>query len=165
MTTRLLRGFATCAVITLGIAVRFVTPAGRIRTAICVHSGMAFTSDMAFMSSGTTFMSLEKVCFSRRVQLLPLWRVRGCGIPPEKNTPRAGTQITLRFSFNSHGRMISEPRTTYVSADTPPDVREVYWNAATAALKRCTPLQFTDGLGGALAGRPFAVRFVDNRSF
>ena len=91
--------------------------------------------------------------------------LRGCWIPPEKDAGRAGTEITLRFSFNSHGGMISEPRTTYVSADTPPDVREVYWNAATAALKRCTPLQFTDGLGGALAGRPFAVRFVDNRSF
>jgi len=91
--------------------------------------------------------------------------LRGCWIPPEKDAARAGTEITLRFSFNSHGGMISKPRTTYVSADTPPDVREVYWNAATAALKRCTPLQFTDGLGGALAGRPFAVRFVDNRSF
>jgi hypothetical protein len=91
--------------------------------------------------------------------------LRGCWIPPEKDVARSGTQITLRFSFNSHGGMISEPRTTYVSADTTADVREIYWNAATAALKRCTPLQFTDGLGGALAGRPFAVRFVDNRSF
>ena len=77
----------------------------------------------------------------------------------------SGTQITLRLSFNSHGGMISEPRTTYVTFDTPPDVRQVYWDAATAALKRCTPLQFTDGLGGALAERPFAIRFVDDRSF
>lgn len=91
--------------------------------------------------------------------------LRACWIPPEKDMARSGTQITLRFSFNSHGGIISEPRTTYVTADTPSDVREVYWNAATAALKRCTPLQFTDGLGGALAGRPFAIRFVDNRSF
>ena len=91
--------------------------------------------------------------------------LRACWIPPDKDAARSGTQITLRFSFNSHGGIISEPRTTYVTADTPADVREVYWNAATAALKRCTPLQFTDGLGGALAGRPFAIRFVDNRSF
>ena len=91
--------------------------------------------------------------------------LRGCWIPPERDVARSGTQITLRFSFNSHGGLISEPRTTYVTADTPPDVRETCWNAATAALKRCTPLQFTDGLGGALAGRPFAIRFVDERSF
>jgi len=91
--------------------------------------------------------------------------LRACWVPPEKNAARSGTQITLRLSFNSRGGMISEPRTTYVTPDTPPDVRQVYWDAATAALKRCTPLQFTDGLGGALAGRPFAIRFVDDRSF
>jgi hypothetical protein len=91
--------------------------------------------------------------------------LRMCWVPPDKDVARPGTQITLRLSFNSHGGIISEPRTTYVSADTPADVRQVYWDAATAALKRCTPLQFTEGLGGALAGRPFAIRFVDDRSF
>ncbi|MGA7018129.1 MAG: hypothetical protein WBZ25_14190 [Pseudolabrys sp.] len=91
--------------------------------------------------------------------------LRARWVPPEKDAARSDTQITLRLSFNSHGGIIAEPRTTYVTTDTPPDVREIYWNAATAALKRCTPLQFTDGLGGALAGRPFAIRFVDDRSF
>jgi hypothetical protein len=85
--------------------------------------------------------------------------LRACWVPPEKDAARSGTQITLRLSFNSHGGIIAEPRTTYVTTDTPPDVRQIYWNAATAALKRCTPLQFTDGLGGALAGRQFAIRF------
>jgi hypothetical protein len=91
--------------------------------------------------------------------------LRTCWVPPEKEVARSGTQITLRLSFNSHGGMISEPRITYLTADTPSDVREVYWNAANAAVKRCTPLQFTGGLGGAIAGRPFAIRFVDDRSF
>ena len=90
--------------------------------------------------------------------------LRACWIPPGKDLARSGTQITLRLSFNSHGGMISEPRTTYVSPDIPPDMRQVYLDAATSALKRCTPLQFTEGLGGALAGRPFAIRFVDDRS-
>ena len=27
------------------------------------------------------------------------------------------------------------------------------------ALQRCTPLPFTEGLGGAVAGRPFAIQF------
>ena len=91
--------------------------------------------------------------------------LRARWVPPEKDAARSDTQITLRLSFNSHGGIIAKPRTTYVTTDTPPDVRQIYWNAATAALKRCTPLQFTDGLGGALAGRPFAIRFVDDRSF
>ena len=27
----------------------------------------------------------------------------------------------------------------------------------------CLPLKFTGGLGGALAGRPIMIRYVDNR--
>jgi hypothetical protein len=43
-------------------------------------------------------------------------------------------------------------------------VRRTYLDAITASLKRCTPLPFTPGLGGALAGRPIAIRFIDDRS-
>jgi hypothetical protein len=32
------------------------------------------------------------------------------------------------------------------------------------ALDGCTPLRFTAGLGGAVAGRPIAIRYVDNRN-
>jgi hypothetical protein len=31
-------------------------------------------------------------------------------------------------------------------------------------LNRCTPLNFTAALGGAVAARPIAVRFVDERT-
>ena len=36
--------------------------------------------------------------------------------------------------------------------------------AITAAFDRCMPLQFTNGLGGAIAGRPIAIRYVDDRT-
>jgi hypothetical protein len=52
---------------------------------------------------------------------------------------------------------------TYVSQGASPQTREVYLHAITAALERCTPLQFSKGLGNAVAGRPIAIRFVDNR--
>ena len=35
--------------------------------------------------------------------------------------------------------------------------------AINASLDACMPLKFTGGLGGALAGRPIAIRYVDNR--
>jgi hypothetical protein len=89
--------------------------------------------------------------------------LRACWNPPAKDVAQPGTQMTVRLSFNRYGGMIAEPRVTYVTPDTPSDVRQVYWDAITDTFKRCTPLQFTDG--GALAGRPFAIRFVDNRSF
>jgi hypothetical protein len=91
--------------------------------------------------------------------------LRACWNPPAKDVAQAGTQMTVRLSFNRYGSMISEPRVTYVTPDISSDVRQVYRDAVTDTFKRCTPLPFTDGLGGALAGRPFAIRFVDNRSF
>ncbi len=33
-----------------------------------------------------------------------------------------------------------------------------------AALARDTPLHCSDGIGGAVAGRPIAIRFVDDRT-
>ena len=45
----------------------------------------------------------------------------------------------------------------------PADTRATYLNAINASLKACLPLKFTGGLGGALAGRPIAIRYVDNR--
>lgn len=36
--------------------------------------------------------------------------------------------------------------------------------ALDAALKRCTPLNFSPGMAGAVAGRPIAIRFVDDRT-
>jgi len=91
--------------------------------------------------------------------------LRACWKPPAKDVARPGTQMTVRLSFNRYGGPISEPRVTYVTPDTPSDVRQVYRDAVADAFKRCTPMQFTDGLGGALAGRPFAIRYVDNRAF
>jgi hypothetical protein len=35
--------------------------------------------------------------------------------------------------------------------------------AINASLDACLPLTVTRGLGGALAGRPIAIRYVDNR--
>ena len=43
-------------------------------------------------------------------------------------------------------------------------VRDKYRDAIDQALKRCTPLHFTDAMGGAVAGRPIAIRFVDERT-
>ena len=43
-------------------------------------------------------------------------------------------------------------------------MRDVYRNTVNAALKHCTPLHFSKGIVGAVAGRPIAIRFVDNRT-
>jgi hypothetical protein len=89
--------------------------------------------------------------------------LRACWVPPQQEQARAGMQMSVRFALKRNGEIIATPRVTYVSPGAPPEAREAYLNAVTAALERCTPLHLTDGLGGAVAGRPIAVRFVDNR--
>jgi hypothetical protein len=90
--------------------------------------------------------------------------LRACWVPPPKDEARHGMQYTVRFAFKRDGEIVAPPRVTYASHDAPADVRDVYRDAVAAALKRCTPLHFSDGMGGAVAGRPIAVRFVDNRT-
>jgi hypothetical protein len=72
-------------------------------------------------------------------------------------------QMSVRFSFKRSGEIIGAPRLTYATAGVPPDIRETYLKAINASLDACAPLKFTGGLGGALAGRPIAIRYVDNR--
>jgi hypothetical protein len=90
--------------------------------------------------------------------------LRGCRVPPDENELRPGMQMAMRFSFKRTGEIIGTPRVTYTSPDAPQDARDTYHNAVTASLERCTPMQFSKGLAGAIAGRPIAIRFVDNRT-
>jgi hypothetical protein len=90
--------------------------------------------------------------------------LRGCWVPPPKDEAWHGMEYTIRFAFKRDGEMIAPPRMTYASHDASAEVRTVYRDAIEAALKRCVPLHFSDGMGGAVAGRPIAIRFVDDRT-
>jgi hypothetical protein len=85
-------------------------------------------------------------------------------MPPPKDSARHGMEYTIRFAFKRDGEIIAPPRVTYSSHDAPADMRDVYRDAVNAALARCTPLHFSDGMAGAVAGRPITIRFVDNRT-
>ena len=89
--------------------------------------------------------------------------LRSCWSPPPADGSRQGMQMTVRFSFKRSGGIIATPRVTYATAGVPADVRDTYLKAINASLDGCEPLKFTDGLGGAIAGRPIAIRYVDNR--
>src|SRR5215472_11870642 len=90
--------------------------------------------------------------------------LRACWLPPEQSDAHEGTQMAVRFAFKRTGEIIGEPRVTYATPGIDGDTRKVYRDAITQALDRCTPMPFTTGMGGAIAGRPIAIRYVDNRS-
>jgi hypothetical protein len=90
--------------------------------------------------------------------------LRSCWIPPPLDEAHPGMQMSVRFSFKSDGEIIGTPRLTYVTPDSSPQDRGTYRRAIDASLDRCTPIPFTHEMGGAIAGQPIAIRFVDNRS-
>ena len=89
--------------------------------------------------------------------------LRACWVPPAKDEARGGMQMSVQFAFKRSGEMIAPPRVTYATPGVPPETRDTYLHAINASLDRCLPLQFTDGMAGAIAGKPIAIRFVDNR--
>jgi hypothetical protein len=86
-----------------------------------------------------------------------------CWVPPPMEEAGPGMEITVVFSFNRAGEILGEPRFTYLTPGVSTAMRAAYQRAVAATLKRCTPLKFTPGLAGAIAGRPFSMRFIDSR--
>jgi hypothetical protein len=89
--------------------------------------------------------------------------LESCWIPPGLDQARAGMQITVLLSFKRSGELLGKPRITYESPNASDDERLSYRVAMAQAIRRCTPLPFSDALGNALAGRPLTIRFIDNR--
>ena len=90
--------------------------------------------------------------------------LRACWQPPDRNEAHADIQMSVRFAFKRTGELIGEPRVTYTTPGVDDDTRKTYRRAIDQALERCTPLPFSKGMGGAIAGRPIAIRFIDNRN-
>jgi len=89
--------------------------------------------------------------------------LRACWLPPPLAQARAGMQITVLFSFKRSGELLGQPKITFETTGANDDERLAYRIAVAQMIKRCTPLPFTDALGGAVAGRPFTMRLTDDR--
>ena len=89
--------------------------------------------------------------------------LQGCWVPPPMDQSRPGMQITVLMSFRRNGELFGQPRITFESAGASDDERLAYRIAVAQMLQRCAPLPFTEALGNAMAGRPFRMRFIDER--
>ena len=92
-----------------------------------------------------------------------LVRLLGCWKPPPLSQANP-MDITVLVSFNRDGSILGRPRITHESEQASDHDRLQYRLAVMQALQRCTPLPFTEALGGAIAGRPFAVPFRTRKS-
>ena len=85
-------------------------------------------------------------------------KLYSCWRPPPASRANP-MDITVIVSFNREGAILGQPRITYESGNAGDNDRIAYRIAVMETLQRCAPLPFTEGLGGAVAGRPFAVTF------
>jgi hypothetical protein len=90
-------------------------------------------------------------------------RLRNCWKPPPPSLAHPGIDVTVIVSFNRAGEILGHPRITYESEQADDNDRLMYRIAVMEALKRCTPMPFTEGMAGAVAGRPFAVQFHNRK--
>ncbi len=89
--------------------------------------------------------------------------LRSCWSPPPAHAAQEGMQMSVLFSFRKSGSIIAPPRVTFVTRGASADTRNAYLKTINASLSGCAPFTFTAGLGGAIAGRPIMVRYVENR--
>jgi hypothetical protein len=84
--------------------------------------------------------------------------LRACWEPPG-----GGGETTVRFAFRRDGRILGESRVTW-AAPGPERERERLRRSIVDALRACAPLAFSPSFGQAIAGRPVAIRFIDDRA-
>jgi hypothetical protein len=88
--------------------------------------------------------------------------IKKCWIWPAAADISSGMDITIIVSFRRNGEIFGG-RVTYQTPNVSEQERSIYAVALAATIKRCSPLPLSDSLGGAIAGRPFNFRFIDNR--
>ncbi len=69
----------------------------------------------------------------------------------------AGTDVTLQFMLNRKGGLIGTPRLTHAVWPPHSDPRTAA-TAIASSFDRCLPLEITEALGGAIAGRLILYR-------
>ena len=74
-----------------------------------------------------------------------------------------GSKLTMVFSLRRDGTLIGQPRISDAQLPKDPAERQRLLADAASALAKCLPVSITDGLGGAIAGRPLAVFLVLGR--
>ena len=85
-----------------------------------------------------------------------LWRglSRCIGAPGDN----AGSELTIVFALKRDGTLLGMPRITHSHLMGDAEAQKNFVALAIGALEKCLPVKITDDLGGAIAGRLFAIR-------
>jgi len=82
--------------------------------------------------------------------------IQACWTPP---SDAGNATVTLSFSFKRDGTLIGPPRPTAITVDGDAKAKKAFVDAATTALQKCLPLNFSPKLAQGVAGSVFTLRF------
>jgi hypothetical protein len=88
--------------------------------------------------------------------LTELWRELGSCI--QLPSEGAGSELTIVFALKRDGSLLGLPRITHSHLLGDAAAQKAFAAAAIGSLARCLPIEITDSLGGAIAGRPLSIR-------
>jgi hypothetical protein len=71
-----------------------------------------------------------------------------------------GSEVTVLFALKRDGSLLGRPRITHSNLIGDLNDQKLFLAAVFSAIDGCLPLDVTPGLGGAIAGRPIALRVV-----
>ncbi|MCJ2132679.1 hypothetical protein MKK69_01110 [Methylobacterium sp. J-026] len=88
-----------------------------------------------------------------------LWETLGaCARRAQVAPEAAGSEVTVLFTLKRDGTLQGKPRITYARLVGDRDQQQAFIAATLSAIAGCFPIAITDGLGGAVAGRPIRFR-------
>jgi hypothetical protein len=121
---------------------------------------------LAWLAAALAFGPLASAAWAQPAEVNNLKeafaRLSSCWKPPPPSRANP-IDITVVVSFNRAGEILGRPRITYESEQATDNDRVMYRVAVMEALQRCTPMPFTDAMGGAVAGRPLAIQFRNKK--
>ena len=82
---------------------------------------------------------------------------------PPVDDGRSPVDVIFELSFKRSGELFGKPRVVKFSREVSDAERERFYRAVAEAIDRCSPMPFTESMGGAVAGRTFHIRFIDSR--
>ncbi len=88
--------------------------------------------------------------------------LRKCWVWPSLADSSGSMDLTVMLSFRRNGDILGG-RITHVARDVSNNERALYYVALENMIRRCSHLPVSQGLGEAIAGRPFMFRIVDTR--
>jgi hypothetical protein len=96
--------------------------------------------------------------------LAALWQTLGsCAKIGAVPAPSLGSEVTVLFSLKRDGSLLGQPRITHSRLVGDQADQQAFMAAALTAVAKCLPVPITDGLGGAIAGRPLRLRLTSRK--